>query len=162
MIINKINPDGDIFTLEEPGGFISFTLPGYICLIINDPPMQQMFRNSRNLNYMQLQKIYPTIDKVYEDAECYKEGVTNKSKFLQVIHSTAFIKKHALSSADLKALEEFILRANKKFFPPIIVQQLRIKGYGRLADDIAFSDPCPELEQTCKLFWQFIQAVHTL
>jgi len=145
--------DDRYFELSDPDGFVSFNLPGYISLVVG--PLHQLFRNTRNLECTHLSSVYQTIGRVMQDAECYTEGVTNKEKFLKSINNELILKKHNLKPEDQTILKDFILKSNHA--PPTIVQQLYMKGYGKVVDDLDFSDPMPELEKTCEIFWQFVR-----
>lgn len=151
MDIKKL--DDRYFELMDPDGSVSFNLPGYISLIVG--PLHQLFKNPRSLEAVHLPSVYVSLDRVKQDAECYTEGITNKEMFLKKVHDQEFIKKHNLKTEDQKFLKEFILNTCHK--PPTIVQQLYMKGYSRIADDMDFADPMPELEKSCEIFWQFVK-----
>jgi len=146
--------DDRYFELTDPDGFVSFNLPGYISLVV-EGYLYQLFKNPRNLECVHLASVYQTIDRVRQDAECYIEGVTNKEKFLKSINDEKFLKKHNLKPEDQTILKDFIQKSNHA--PPTIVQQLYMKGYGKVADDLDFADHMPELEKTCEIFWQFVR-----
>lgn len=153
MDIKKL--DDKCFELTDPDGSVSFNLPGYIVLITG--AFNQLFRNTRNLEYTHLSSVYQTVDRVMQDAECYTEGVTNKEKFLKAIKNPAFLEKHNIKEADQEFLRQFIIKT--KHTPPAIVQQLYMRGYGNVVDDIDFADPTEELKETCEIFFQFVRHV---
>lgn len=151
MDIKKL--DDRYFELTDPDGSVSFNLPGYISLIVG--PLHQLFRNARSLEAIHLPSVYLSLDRIKKDAECYTEGITNKEKFLKTIYSPEFIKKHNLKPEDQTILKDYITKT--KHAPPTVVQQLYMKGFSRIADEIDFIDPLPELEKTCEIFWQFVR-----
>lgn len=153
-----MDAEGNYFELEDPEGSVSFNLPGCISLITDN--YHQLFKNTRNLVYTQLPGYYSSPDKLYKDAECYTEGITNKQKFLKQIHDPGFCQKHGLTTENKKFLSELI--AKSKHAPPTIIKQLFMNGYGRIADLLEFSDPRPELIITCELFWEFIKSIRAV
>lgn len=153
MIIKK---QGDeYFTLEDPEGSISLSLPGYIILFADN--LQQMFRNSRNLDYKALPRVFHNIDVIRGAAECYTDGVANKQKVIQKINDPQFLIKYEIKEEQKKLLVDLI--KNNNFTPPNIRQQLFIHGFSRVADELHFSEPRPELLKTCEIFWGFIRAI---
>lgn len=153
--IKSLDSEGCFFVLEDPKGWVSFNLPGYISMEADG--LQQMFRNPRNATYKDLERAYPSEEAILKSAECFTEGITNKSKFLQVIHNKEFCKKHNITEHDQTVLKEFITRHNYK--PPTVIQQLYMKGYGRFAEQIDFADPMSQLTYTCKVFQEFIRTL---
>lgn len=146
--------DDRYFTFTDPEGSVSFNLPGYISLVV-EGYLHQLFNNPRNLEYTHLASVYRTIDRVRQDAECYTEGITNKEKFLKAIYDPRFVTKHDLKPEEQTVLKDYISKT--KHSPPTVIQQLYMKGFSRIADDINFTDPLPELERTCEVFLQFIR-----
>ena len=150
--------EGRFFRIEDHSASVSFNLQGYIILEVDS--LQQLFKNPRMTTYTHLSSAYPSLDSVYQAAECYTEGITNKQKFLEIIHNPVFAKANSLSVENQRYLKEFILRSKHR--PPTVVQQLYMNGYSRIADLIDFSDRRPELERTCHLFWEFVNQAHKI
>jgi len=117
----------------------------------------QMFRNPRKSTYKALPRLFPDISKIYDSAECYTEGVTNKDKFLRRLDDLEFIKSHNITEDQKRFLYEFIRRSDLP--PPAIRQQLYMRKLSHIADAIDFSDHKPELIATCEIFWNFIEAI---
>lgn len=155
MLVKKLGDAGKYFTLEDPEGTVSFLLPDSISLRIED--LHQLFKNPRGLNYRQLPLVFNSMERVMDAAVCYTEGITNPQKFIKIVTDTEFCRKHNLTKEDQCFLKDFITKTRLK--PPSVVQQLYMKGYKRIADDMDFSDPTPELNMTCKVFLEFIEKV---
>lgn len=152
MIIKK-DAAGRYFTVEDPEISVSFNLPGYITLFA--PPYYQLFKNTKKITYRALKSSYPTPQSLYKDAGCYAEGVINKNRFLKTINNPDFLKRHQLTANDNRILAGFIEKLDCSY--KAARERLFVQGYGHIADDIDFSDPTPELEASCKIFWEFIQ-----
>lgn len=158
MLVKKLGDEGKYFRLEEPEGSVSFLLAGHISLWTND--LHQLFKNPRGLNYRQISQTINSMGKAAEAAVCYTEGITNKQKFIKTVTDPEFCRKHSLTKEDQCFLKDFIEKTRLK--PPSVVQQLYMKGYKQIADDMDFSDPTPELNMTCKVFLEFIEKIKEL
>lgn len=152
MIIKKL--DDSYFELTDPEGSVSFTLPGYISLVV-EGYLHQLFRNPRNLEYIHLPSAFPTLGKVLMAAECYTEGIADKGKILKALDDPELLKKHNLKPKDQTILKDYFLSTTHA--PPTITQQLYMKGYGHVADDLDFTSHMPALERTCEVFLEFVR-----
>lgn len=158
MKVTKRDGGGTYFSVEDPEFTVSFSMFGRITLASDD--LMQSFRNPADLGYKHLPRMFPSLEKVIESAEVYKEGITNKEKFLKVIGDAKFRCRYNISEFELKQLNDFI--KTSRAAPPTVRMQLFMKGFGRISEVIDFEDPRPELLRTCGLFWEFIKASRTI
>lgn len=154
MNVSKQDNEGSHFVIKDPD-FTVTLLSGHAILFSND--LHQMFKNPRNTRYRNLRGVYPDLKAIAGSAECYTEGVTNKSRFGALLADRGFLERYSLSREDAEKISTFLTQT--RYNPAMIREQLFIRGYGRVADALDIYDPLPELVESCKLFDEFIKYI---
>ena len=133
---------------------ISFAFHDMITLngTINGGWYNQVFKSATHSDYRRAISEFSTITKTIEKAINYKDGVTNKEKFIKEVDR--LISQNFLESSDRAVLVDFIQGIFLK--PSAIRNQLLLRGYGKIAKKMDFEDDMPELLITCQTFLKFL------